>query len=134
MVTVQAGYCFSTPALSLSARCASDVRSLLSYSKNAGLSGEFLFRSSSDADEIRSWRTGSGGTIVGSATGSGGAGGRDADPDPAVAGGGGGTGLATGGFLPPQALTISTQSISPAIGTFGTSRRIHSLLGLPADP
>src|SRR6187455_2754105 len=100
MVTVQAGYCFSTPAFSLSARCASDVSSLLSYSKNAGLRGEFLFRSSSDADEIRSSRTGSGGTIVGSATGSGGAGGRDAEPDPAGVGGGG-SGLATGGFLPP---------------------------------
>src|SRR3954453_18485725 len=123
MVTVQAGYCFSTPALSLSARCASDVRSLLSYSKNAGLSGEFLFRSSNDADEIRSSRTGSGGTIVGSATGSGGAGGRDAAADP-PGGGGGGRGLATGGFLPPQAPTTNTQSISPAIETFETTRRI----------
>src|SRR3954453_21671893 len=116
MVTVQAGYCFSTPALSLSARCASDVSSLLSYSKNAGLSGEVLFRSSSDADEIRSSRTGSGGTMVGSAPGSGGAGGREAVLDE-EGGGGGGTGLATGGFFPPQALMISTLSISPAIET-----------------
>src|SRR3954464_8417715 len=106
MVTVQPGYCFSTPALSLSARCASDVRSLLSYSKNAGLSGEFLFKSSSDAAEIASSRTGSGGTIVGSATGSGGAGGWFG----AVLGGGGGIGRVTGAVFLPQAAALSAST------------------------
>ena len=66
MVTVQVAYRFRTPAFSSSVFCASVVSSLLSSSKNTGLSGEFLFRSSSDADEIASSRTGSGGTMVGS--------------------------------------------------------------------
>ena len=50
--------------------------SLLSYSKNSGFNGELRLMSSSDADAIASSLTGSGGTMVGSATGSGGAGGR----------------------------------------------------------
>src|SRR5206468_9677003 len=78
IVTAQVEYFFNVAALSSSARCASDDRSLLSKSKKTGLSGELRFRSSSDADEIASSRTGSGGTTVGSATGSGGAGGREA--------------------------------------------------------
>src|SRR5207253_5591987 len=73
--------------------------------KNTGASGEFLFRSSSEADEMASSRTGSGGTIVGSLTGSGGAGGR-----PGAAGaadGGGGAGRATGGVFLPHAAVIT---------------------------
>src|SRR5204862_3173899 len=65
-------------------------------------SGELLFRSSSDAAEIASSLTGSGGTMIGSTTGSGGAGGRDGAA--VFAGGtGGGIGRAIGGFLAPQA-------------------------------
>ena len=44
------------------------------------MSGELLFRSSRDAEEIASSRTGSGGTTVGSPTGSGGEGVRTAFP------------------------------------------------------
>src|SRR5262249_11728674 len=72
-------------------------------SKKTGFSGEFLFRSSSEADEIASSRTGSGGTIVGSATGSGGAGGREDVPAEDVAGCGG-AGRATGGGFFPHAV------------------------------
>src|SRR5215218_9069989 len=106
MVTVQLGYCLSRPALSLSARWASALRSLLSNSKNAGFSGEVRFRSSRDDVAMRSSRIGSCGTIVGSATGSGGDGGRFvvSPPEPS---GGGGAGRATGGFLPPHEATIS---------------------------
>jgi hypothetical protein len=69
-----------------------------------------LFKSSSDAEEIASSGTGSGGTMVGSATGSGGAGGRDGAVG--FAGGGGGAGRATGGFLPPQA-TAAARDTTP---------------------
>src|SRR6185436_20824198 len=89
-------------AFSSSAAFPASVMSLMSYSKNTGLSGEFLLRSSSVADEIVSARTGSGGTMVGSRTGSGGAGGLDPEAS-ATSGGGGGIGRATGGFFPPQA-------------------------------
>src|SRR5581483_4269577 len=102
IVTVQVGYCLMTAALASSTARASAVRSLLSKSKNTGLSGELRLISSSDADEIASSATGSGGTTVGSATGSGGAGGRAADAAGAAAAGGG-AGRATGGFLPPHA-------------------------------
>src|SRR4051812_25705314 len=96
IVTDQLGYFFSSAALASSAFCEAALRSLLSSSKYTGISGEFLFKSSSDADEIASSRTGSGGTTVGSLTGSGGAGGRVGLVD-AVTGGGGGIGRATGG-------------------------------------
>jgi hypothetical protein len=77
------------------------------------LSGEFLFRSSIDADEIASSRTGSGGTTVGSATGSGGAGGRVG----VVVAVGGGAGRATGGaFLwHAAAVVIATTTIRTVV-------------------
>src|SRR2546427_446134 len=75
--------------------CVIGLRSLLSRSKYTGFSGEFLFRSSSEADEIASSRTGSGGTTVGSATGSGGVGRREGAVVAVVVGGG--AGRATGG-------------------------------------
>src|SRR4029453_16141194 len=50
----------------------------LSYSKKTGLSGEFLFKSSSEADAIASSRTGSGGTMGGAGAGGGGRGGAGA--------------------------------------------------------
>src|SRR5437879_5163670 len=86
--------------------CAPLLSSALSYSKKAGLSGEFRLRSSSEADVIASSRTGSGGTIVGSATGSGGAGGREA-LSAVVAAGAGGVGRATGGLFLWHAVTPS---------------------------
>src|SRR6266487_2131354 len=88
IVTAQFVYLFSSPAFSSSVFCATGLNSSLSYSKKTGLSGEFLFRSSSDADVIASSRTGSGGTTVGSFTGSGGDGGRAAVVE--VEGGGAG--------------------------------------------
>src|SRR5262249_3754832 len=100
MVMVHVASFFRIAAFSSSVFWPAAPRSLLSSSKNTGLSGDVLFRSSSDADEIASSRTGSGGTIVGSLTGSGGAGGRAgvAGAD----GGGGGIGRATRrGFFPP---------------------------------
>src|SRR3954469_21471011 len=126
MVTVQVGYCFSRPASPLSARCASLVSSLLSNSKNAGFIGELRFRSSRDAEVIRSSRIGSGGTTVGSATGSGGAGGRP-DASLATGGGGGGEGRATGGFLPPHAASISEHAINAATAPLKPTRRIGLL-------
>src|SRR5580693_8745975 len=116
MVITQDVFRFSVAASSSSAARAATVRSLLSYSKNAGLSGELRLRSSSAADEMASALTGSCGTTVGSATGSGGAGGRAAvDGADAAATGGGGMGRATGGLLPPQAA-------SPAHVTIGTRK------------
>src|SRR5438552_6013002 len=111
MVTAQLEYRFSRAAFSSSAFCATGLRSLLSSSKYTGFSGELLFRSSSDADEIASSRTGSGGTTVGSATGSGGAGGRVGAAAVVVAGGG--AGRATGGvFLwHAAAVVIATTAI-----------------------
>src|SRR5439155_23880121 len=102
---------FNVAALSSSARCASDDRSLLSKSKKTGLSGELRFRSSSDADEIASSRTGSGGTTVGSATGSGGAGGREAGVV-VLGGAGGGIGRAIGVCFLAHAATLKTMSIT----------------------
>src|SRR5262245_46124828 len=78
IVTAQLPYFLSSEAFSFSVCWASVDSSSLSYSKKTGLSGEFLFRSSSDAAAMASSRTGSGGTEVGSATGGGGGGGRDA--------------------------------------------------------
>src|SRR6185295_19349473 len=83
------------------------------YSKKTGLNGELRLRSSSDADAIASSRTGSGGTIVGSATGSGGAGGREPVVELAP-GGGGGSGRATGAGFLPHAATLITRSSSSA--------------------
>jgi hypothetical protein len=54
---------------------------------------------------MESLATGSGGTIVGSATGSGGAGGRDVAVEAVV--NGGGAGLATGGAFFPHAAAVS---------------------------
>src|SRR5262249_38367490 len=79
IVTAQLAYFFSMAALSFSACCPADVSSSLSYSKKTGLSGEFLFRSSSDADPMLSSRTGSGGTFAGNRSGSGGRGGGGAE-------------------------------------------------------
>src|SRR5579872_4775946 len=127
MVTVQVGYCLSSWASSVSARWASWVSSLLSYSKNAGFRGELRLRSSSDAEVIRSSRTGSGGTMVGSATGSGGAGGlAPGAPEPA-AGGGGGAGRATGGFLARQAPITTVHSTSATTAPFVLTRLIGSV-------
>src|SRR3954471_7678343 len=107
IVTAQLVYRFSSEALSSSAFWFAALSSLLSSSKNTGFSGEFLFRSSSDADEIASSRTGSFGTAIGSETGTGGAGGRAGVEG--VAGGGGGIGRATGGvFLPHAAAPAQT--------------------------
>src|SRR5437899_1435664 len=106
MVTVQLGYRFRTVAFSVNAVCAGVSSSALSRAKNTGLSGELRLRSSSDADEMESLGTGSGGTTVGSATGSGGAGGRAAAVD-AAAGGGGGAGLVRGGVFFPHAAAVS---------------------------
>src|SRR5579862_6864865 len=94
MVTVQVGYFFKMAAFALSTAWPSALMSLLSRSKKTGFIGELRFRSSSDADEIGSSWTGSGGTTAGSATGSGGAGGRVAG---VVDAGGGGVGRTTGG-------------------------------------
>src|SRR5438552_16993642 len=114
MVTVQLGYRFRTVAFSVNAVCAGVSSSALSRAKNAGLSGELRLRSSSEADEMESLGTGSGGTTVGSATGSGGAGGRVAAADAVVTGGG--AGRATGGvFLPqPTAVSPTTRRIGAA--------------------
>src|SRR5262249_47620152 len=99
-VTAQLAYFLSKPAFSSRTLWLVGPRSLLSSSKNTGFSGELRLRSSSDADEIESSGTGSGGTIVGSRTGSGGVG-RGFDAGCVVAGGG--IGRATGGgfFLHP---------------------------------
>src|ERR671936_2117841 len=96
IVTVQVEYFFRIAASASSTPCSARSISALSNSKKAGLSGEFRFRSSSDALAIVSSRIGSGGTTGGSATGSRGAGGRVV-----VVGGGGGGGVgraAGGGF------------------------------------
>ena len=71
----QVGYCFRSAASSSSAACASGLSSSLSRAKNAGLSGEFRLRSSSDADAMASSEPARAARSVGSATGSGGAGG-----------------------------------------------------------
>src|SRR5262245_46223060 len=110
MVTAQLGYFFNVAAFSSRVFCASALRSLLSYSKNTGFSGELRLRSSSEAEAIASSRTGSGGTTVGSATGSGGAGGRELPLVDVVPGGGGGIGRATGGVFLPHAATLMTMS------------------------
>src|SRR5215467_14595470 len=96
IVTAQLLYRFSTPALSSRTFLPSGVISLLSSSKNTGFRGEFRFRSSSEADEIASLVTGSGGTGIGSSAGRGGVGVFEPPPDP-VAPGGGGICLVTGG-------------------------------------
>src|SRR5258706_16401520 len=106
MVTAQLALRLSSAAFSSSAACPAVVRSLLSYSKNAGLSGDCRLRSSSELDVMLSARTGSGGTMTGSRTGSGGAGGRGGAVVSATAGGGG-DGRATGGFFLPQANAVS---------------------------
>src|SRR5262245_1696037 len=100
-----------------------------SSSKITGFNGELRFKSSSDADEIRSSRTGSGGTMVGSLTGSGGAGGRVLA---AVFGGGGGAALTTGGcFLPHPAATIAARATMNVV--LATAVRIitHSITCKP---
>src|SRR5262249_11738528 len=110
IVTAQVGFCFIVPAFSCSTACACSVISELSYSKNTGLSGELLFRSSSEADRTLGSRTGSGGTVTGSRTGSGGSGGRvmvDGTPAAAPVGAGGGFTFATGGGFRPQATTTT---------------------------
>src|SRR5580704_6350021 len=114
---VQLGYFFRTAALASRTPGASPAISLLSYSKNTGLSGELRLMSSSEADAMRSSRSGSGGTMVGSATGSGGAGGRPpVDGDEGGAAPGGGIARATGGFLPPhaEATTVNTTRTASA--------------------
>ena len=70
---------------------------------------------------MRSSRAGSGGTTVGSATGSGGAGGRCAG---AVAEGGGGMGRTTGGvFLPqPANITIEMTNTAASVVNRGANR------------
>src|SRR3954467_7939747 len=111
-VTAQLVYRFSSAAFSSSVFWFAALRSLLSSSKYTGFSGEFLFKSSSDADEIASSRTGSGGTATGSRTGSGGDGGR-AGAVPGALAGGGGMGRARGGiFLWHAARVISATSAS----------------------
>src|SRR5262245_50775840 len=106
-------------------------RSLLSRSKKTGLSGELRFRSSSEADETDSSRTGSGGTIAASRTASGGAVGRAPVSFPAD-GGGGAVGLAIGGFFLQSAAVITTIISSAATQIpFGMIRRID--FSCPAD-
>src|SRR5437867_9372243 len=111
MVMDQVEYFFRVAAFASSMLLPSALISELSYSKNTGFSGELRFKSSSDAEAMRSSFTGSGGTSVGSATGSGGAGGRAA-----ATGGaglfGGGAGRAMGGFLPPHAAASDTSTIT----------------------
>src|SRR5262249_53590633 len=114
IVIAHAPYFFSVAAFVSSAVLPSSVISLLSYSKNTGFSGELRFRSSSELDAMASSRSGSGGTSVGSRTGSGGPGTREAEAGGAEDGGGGGGILATGGFLAPQAAAvISTMTRAP---------------------
>src|SRR5262245_20845128 len=96
IVTAQVAYFFSTLAFSFRTCCSALLSSSLSYSKNTGLSGEFLLMSSSDADAIASSRTGSGGTIVGTGTGVGGAGGGGVDDE---GGGAVGKGRTTGALF-----------------------------------
>src|SRR5436190_8292621 len=121
IVTAQLGYFLSTDALASSAAWPFASTSALSYSKKTGWSGELRFRSSSDAEAMRSSRAGSGGTTVGSAAGSGGAGGRCAG---AVVAGGGGIGRATGGvFLPhPANITIERTNRAASVVNRGANR------------
>src|SRR4051812_31588527 len=107
IVTAQLVYRFSSAALSSRAFWPSRLRSLLSSSKKTGFSGELRFKSSSEADEIASFGTGSGGTTVGSGTGSGGVGGRFGVAVPVV-GGGGIAGRTTGGVFFPHARVVIT--------------------------
>src|SRR5437762_1474645 len=123
IVTYQVEYFFSAEALALRTAWPSALTSLLSSSKNTGLRGELRLRSSSEADAMVSSLTGSGGTMMGSATGSGGAGGRTAGgATAAVVVDGGGAGRATGAFLPPQ-----------AAATTATRIRTHSAARKAAD-
>src|SRR5258706_5473414 len=123
MVTAQLALRLSSAAFSSSAACPAVVRSLLSYSKNAGLSGDCRLRSSSELDVMFSARTGSGGTMTGSRTGSGGAGGRGGAVVSATAGGGG-DGRATGGFFLPQANAVTVTNTIIHNAAFASARRI----------
>ncbi len=123
---------FSTAAFSSSTAWASGDTSLLSSSKKTGFSGELRFRSSSDAEAMPSSRTGSGGTTVGSATGTGGAGGRE----PAVvvpAGGVGRVGRATGGCLLPQAAARTTVNRTGTKAAFADRASSHRVLHISFD-
>ena len=123
--------CFGNLAAVWFAARPAGVRSLLSYSKNVGLSGELRLRpsrSSSAADEMASALTGSCGTTVGSATGSGGSGGRADVEGAGAAVGGGGMGRATGGLLPPQAANPAHVSIRSRKNAPLASAR---LIGIP---
>src|SRR5262245_10453003 len=123
MVIVHVACCLRTAALPSRTCWPSADRSLLSRSKKTGLSGELRFKSSSDADETASSRTGSGGTIAASRTASGGAVGL---AGAVLADGGGGTvGLAIGGFF-LQSAAVTTTVISSATTQmpFGIIRRI----------
>src|SRR5580692_2415284 len=122
---VQLGYFFRTAALASRTPGASPAISLLSYSKNTGLSGELRLMSSSVADAMRSSRSGSGGTMVGSATGSGGAGGRAADDGVEGAGAGGGIARATGGFFLPHAETATVNTTRTSSAARGAGKRIN---------
>src|SRR5216684_319368 len=111
-------------AFSSSADLAALLISELSNSKNAGFSGELRFRSSSDVDEMASSRTGSGGTTMGSETGTGGAGGRGDTAASVPESVGGGAGRAIGGFLPPHAATATVNASTPTQAHLTISRRI----------
>ena len=129
MVIVQVAYRLSTTAFSSSTDRAGGPISSLSSSKNTGL-GRVAVQVVERRRRNASSRTGSGGTMVGSFTGSGGAGTRV--PEAGVTGGGGGICRATGGcFLPQPAATIATR---PRMSTaLGTAVRIimHSIAGKP---
>src|SRR5262245_36057261 len=116
----QVEYFFSSAALASRTERPSSVISLLSYSKNSGFSGEVRLMSSSYPDSMLSSLTGSGGTIVGSATGSGGDGGRDADP--VVPGGGAGRG--TGAFFPPHAMAATANATNVQVAAPRAAVRI----------
>src|SRR5262249_61673899 len=97
--------------------------------KNPGFDGEVWLGASREAEEIASSRPGSGGTMVGSFTGSGGAGGRAGVAGAAVEVGGG-AGRATGGVFFPHAM-VPTQI---AAHTITPSRRFIACSPLACSP
>src|SRR5712691_7964672 len=135
IVTYQLVYFFNAEAFAFRTAWPSALTSLLSSSKNTGLSGELRLRSSSEADAMVSSLTGSGGTTMGSATGSGGAGGRAAEGAAAFAVvGGGGAGRATGAFLPPHAAATSATKISTHCAAWEAADRVDIVRSISLSP
>jgi hypothetical protein len=93
------------------------------------LSGDVRLRSSSEADEMSSFGTGSGGTMTGSATGVGGAGGRAGVVSAVVIGGG--AGRATGGVLLPHATVAAMRRTIRTCAAVRDTGRID-IVKLPA--